>query len=111
MSAIDQASREAAFRFRELIEMDSRRILIEPRRHLVLGFFDRDAVDMVDFFTDLVVGKAIVAASKSEVVSLDVDGWTRVAQYVRQQRLHDPWHMRGGRGCGFIALVHHDPAY
>ena len=40
MAAIDQALAEAALGFGELVEMDPRGVVIEPRRHHVLGFFD-----------------------------------------------------------------------
>src|SRR6202040_3046814 len=48
MAAIDEPAAEAALAFDELIEMHSRRVLIEPRRHHVFGFFDCNAVAMVD---------------------------------------------------------------
>src|SRR5712672_2891399 len=105
MPAVDQAPAEAAFRFGILIEMDARRVLVEPRRQLMFGFFDSDAVDMVNSFPDPIVVKAILAAGKPEVIGLDVDGWARVAQHVRQHYLHDPWHMQGRRRRILVALV------
>src|SRR5262249_55966760 len=57
VATIDQSPAEAAFAFVELIEMNARRVLIKPRGNLVLGLLDGDAVNVVDFFSDLVIGK------------------------------------------------------
>ena len=48
MSAVDQPPPESSLAFDELIEMNTRRVLIKPGRDLMLGFLDRDAVDMID---------------------------------------------------------------
>ena len=56
---INQSPAETALAFDKLIEMDTGRVLIEPGGDLVLGFLDGDAVDVVDLFSDLVVGKTM----------------------------------------------------
>ena len=59
MTTINQPPAETALAFDKLIEMDTSRVLIEPGGDLVFGFLDGDAVDVVDFFSDLVVGKTM----------------------------------------------------
>jgi hypothetical protein len=61
-TTIDDAFAETAFRLRVLVEMHFGRILVQTGRHLVLGFFDRHAVDMVDLFADFIIAPAIGTA-------------------------------------------------
>ena len=68
MATIDEPASEAAFAFTELVEMNARRVLVQPRRHHVLGFFDRHAVDMVDLLADRVVVPRMRAAGKRKIV-------------------------------------------
>ena len=81
--AVDQPAAEAALRRGELVEMDARGVLIEPRRDLVLGLLDGDAVDVVDLLADRVVAEAVRAAGEREVVGLDVDRRTGAAEQSR----------------------------
>src|SRR5471030_1880795 len=83
MTAIDQAFPEAAFAFGEVIEMDARGILIEPRRDHVFGIFDRDTDDVIDLLAGLVVGKAVRAAGQHSVVSRGMDNRATAADIGR----------------------------
>ena len=53
--AIDQPPVETALCGGKLVEMDPGGVLVEPRRDLVFGFLNGDAVDVVDALADLVV--------------------------------------------------------
>ena len=59
MAAIDQAAAEPPLPLRKLVEVNPRGILVEPRRKLMLGFFDRHPVDMVDPLARLVIAPAV----------------------------------------------------
>ncbi len=69
VAAIDQPVAEPALLGAEQIEMDARRVLIEPGRDHMLGFFDGDAVDMIDALADLIIAVAILAAGQRHVVA------------------------------------------
>ena len=73
VAAIDQPAAEAAFALGELVEMDARGVLVEPCRDHVLGFLHGDAVDVVDFFPDLVVAEAVRAAGQRVVIGRGID--------------------------------------
>src|SRR5471032_850565 len=73
MTAIDQPLAEAAFAFGEMVEMDTRGILIEPRRDHVFGVFNRDADDMIDLLAGLVVAEAMRAAGQYVVIVRGMD--------------------------------------
>ncbi len=66
MAAIDQSLAEAALLGAERIEVDARGVLIKPGRDLVLGLFDRIAVDVIDLLAYRVVLETIFAASERE---------------------------------------------
>src|SRR6266704_1598815 len=61
MPAVDQPPAEAALALDELVEMNARGVLIEPRRDLVLGFLDRHAVDMIDSLADFIIAEATLS--------------------------------------------------
>src|SRR5579884_1284804 len=73
MAAVDQALAESPLAFLEMVEMDARVVLIEPGRHRVFGFFDGDAVQVVDLVAGLVIAAAARAAGKHGVISRSVD--------------------------------------
>src|ERR1700690_557032 len=98
MATVDQPPPEAALLGAELVEMDARGVLIEPRRDLMLGLFDRVAVDMVDLLANRVVTKTIGAAGKREIVSLDIERRTGFAQDIRLDRGRQARHVVAGRG-------------
>src|SRR3984957_1457998 len=79
VAAVDQPPAEAALLGAELVEMDARGVLIESRRDLMLGLFDRIAVDMVDLFANFVIAETIGAAGKREIVSVDIERGTGFA--------------------------------
>src|SRR5262245_13130855 len=105
--AIDEPAAEAALRLSELVEMDARRVLIEPRRDLMLGLLHGDAVDMVDALAHGVVTEAARAAGKLAVIGRDIEWWTGVAERAREHGLRQPRHVVGGRGRRFVAFAHH----
>src|SRR5689334_23578981 len=70
--AIDQPPPEPSFALDELIEMNARGVLIEPGRNLMLGFLDRDAVDMIDSLADVVVAETVRAAGERKVIGGNV---------------------------------------
>src|SRR4029453_9172197 len=74
--AIDKTSTESPAAFGELVEMDARGVLIEARRDLVFGFFDGHPVNVVDFFTNLVVAEAMHAPRQHIVIGRGIDAWT-----------------------------------
>ena len=87
MPAIDQAAAEAVLALGELVEVHPRGVLIEPRRHLVLGFLDRHAVDMVDHLADLIIAPAVRAAGEREVVAARDDDRGGFAEAIGLDRL------------------------
>src|SRR6202044_364952 len=80
VAAIDQPPPETTLLGVELIEMVARRVLINQRRNLMLGLFDRVTVDMVDLLADRVIAVAIGAAGKREIVSGDIERRAGFAQ-------------------------------
>src|SRR5262245_29075524 len=76
VSAIDKTPTESSAAFGELVEMDARGVLIKTRRDLVFGFFDGDAVNVVDFLTNFVVAEATHAPRQDIVVGRGIDAWT-----------------------------------
>ncbi len=91
--------------------MDARGVLVKPRRDLMLGFFDRIAVDVIDLLADLVVAEAIGAAGKREIVSRDIERRAGFAQDIRLDRGRQARHVIAGRGRRFVAFAHHHPAH
>src|SRR5260370_9201161 len=59
MAAIDEAAAEAPLALAVLVEMDLGAVLVEPRRHRLLGLLDRHAVDMIDALALGVVAPAM----------------------------------------------------
>ena len=57
MATVDQAAAKAALAFIELVEVNARCVLIETRGDLVLGFLDRNAVDVIDLLADMIIAK------------------------------------------------------
>ena len=95
----------------ELIEVHARGVLIEPRRHLVLGFLDRHAVDVVDLLAGLIVAEAMRRAREREVVVARDDHRAGFAERVRLDRLRQVRHQIARRRCRLVALAHHHPAH
>src|ERR1700738_77272 len=87
VAAIDQAAAEAVLALGELVEMNARRVLVEPRRHLVLGFLDCHAVDMVDHLADLIIAPAMRAAGEREVITPHDDDRRGFAEAIGLDRL------------------------
>ena len=77
--AIGEAAAEARVLAGMGVEMHTRRVLVEARGDLMLGFFDGNAIDVIDFFTDRVVAEAVRTAGKYVVVSRPVDLRARAA--------------------------------
>ena len=111
MAAVNQPFAEAAFAFGEVIEVNARRVLIKPRRDHVLGVFDGNADNVVDFFTLGVVAVAMRTAGQFGVVEVVLDDRATVAEgadidagrqfghdFVRCRRI-------------LVAFAHHDPAH
>src|SRR5215472_339319 len=111
MAAIDQASPKSSFAFRELVEMNARGVLIKPRRDLMLGFLDGDAVDVVNSLADVVVAETIGAAGEREVIGGELDRRTSLAEEFGIERGRQPRHVIAWRLCRLVALTHHDPAH
>src|SRR5215469_277671 len=111
MSAVDQPPPESSLAFDELIEMNARGVLIEPRRDLMLGFFDRDPVDVIDPLADVIVAETGGAAGEREVIGGDVDRRTGFAEEFRIERGGQARYVIARRRRRFVALAHHDPAY
>src|SRR4051794_15426262 len=80
MAAIDQPPAETVLAHRELIEVDTRGVLIKPRRHLVLGFLHCDAIHMIDLFADVIIAEAVWRARKRKVIMTHDHHWTRFAK-------------------------------
>ena len=78
--AIDEPTPNTVLALGGLIEVDAGRVLVEPRGNLVLGFLDRDPVDVVDLVACLIVTEAMRAARKRRVVGRDLDFRARHAE-------------------------------
>src|SRR5262245_26847927 len=91
--------------------MHTRRVLVKPGCELVLRFFDRNAVDVVDLLPDRVIAPAHRTPRECGVIGLDVDGWTCVAERTRLYRFGQVGHMVAPRWRRFVALVHHHPPH
>src|ERR1700735_3751719 len=83
VAAIDQALAEAALLGAVLVEVDARGVLIKPGRDLMLGFFDRVAVDVIDLLADLIVLEVIIATGEREIVSRYVERRAGFTQHIR----------------------------
>ena len=94
----------------ELIEVDARRVLVEPGRDLVLGLLDRHAVDMIDALADFVVAEAIGAAGEREIVGGDVERRAGFAKHLRIEHGRQARHVITRRRRRFVAFAHHHPA-
>ena len=68
VAAVDEPPAEAALLLHQLVEMDLRRVLVEPGRDHVLGFLDGHAVHMVDLLAHGVVVPEVRAAGERRVV-------------------------------------------
>src|SRR5271166_5213058 len=80
--AVDEPPAEPPLSLAELVEMNFGGVLVEPGRHLVLGFLDGDAVDMVDSFALSVVLEPIGRTAEGLVERGAIDaraGWPRSA--------------------------------
>ena len=89
--------------------MHPRGVLIEPRRDLVLGFLDRDAVDMVDPLADRVVVPEVRRTRERLVPRRHMQRRHRGAELIRRHRLGQLGHGRRRRGRGLVVLPHHHP--
>ncbi len=110
MAAVNEPLAEAVLALGELVEVHFRRVLIEPRRNHVLGFFHRHAVDVIDLLADGVIAETMRAAGEREVVSGCIDRRTSGAELRRFHRLRQLRHRVAGRGGLLVALTHHYPA-
>ena len=86
MAAIDQATAEAALAFGELVEVNLGGVLVQPGGELMLGLFDRHAVDMVDLLARQKIAPAIRRAGQGEVIFARVDHRAGVAELVGRER-------------------------
>ena len=91
--------------------MDARGVLIEPRRDHVLGFFHRDAVDVVDLFAGLVVAEAMRAAGEHGVVIGVVEIGQAAPSCAELDAFGRSGTISSGAGAFLVALAHHDPAH
>ena len=76
----------------------------------MLGFFNGDAVNMVDLFAGRVIGKTVRFPGKREIVAVEMKPvrqsemlWRNHACQFRDHRL--------GRGCIQVAFADHNPAH
>ncbi len=111
MPAINQPAAEAVLALGELIEVHARRVLVDPRRHLMFGFLHRHAVHVVDLFADLIVAEAVRAAGKREVVMAHDHHRARFAEICGIDCLRQLRNEIAGRRCCLVALAHHHPAH
>ena len=86
-------------------------VLIEARRHLVFGLFHRHAVDMVDSFADLVIGKAEQRARQHRIIIIGHDHRTGIPQSIGLKTGRKIGDMRLQSRTGGVGLAHHHPAH
>ena len=67
VSAVDDAGAQARLLLQVLVEVHAGVVLVELRRHLVLGVLDRDALRVVDAFAGRVVFPEEAAAGGHRV--------------------------------------------
>src|SRR5690606_22480544 len=80
MPAVNEPATEAALRAIKLIEMHTRRVLIESRCDLVRSFIDRHAVAMVDLLARLVILETPRAAGEHIIVAIGIELRQRAAE-------------------------------
>src|SRR5215472_18841758 len=85
VAAVDEAPTEAALALGELIEMNPCRVLIKPRRDLMLRLLDRHAVAVVDFLADRIVVPAVRPARERQIIGGGVDPRASGAERVRRE--------------------------
>src|ERR1700719_719084 len=73
VTAIDQAAAEPAFAFGKLIEMNTCGVLVKPRGGGMLGFFDGNAVHVIDLFAGFIMIKTVWAAGENRVVGRSIN--------------------------------------
>jgi hypothetical protein len=76
----------------------------------MLGFLHRDAVDMIDFFTDLVVTEPVRASGQDVVVGRAIDFRAGAAEARRLYALWKFGHLFAWRRPRLIAFAHHHPS-
>ena len=74
MTAIDEASSEAASGRGMLVEMHLGGVLVEPGSQHVVGLFHRHAVDMVDPLAGLVILQEMCRTREAGVVIFTAEG-------------------------------------
>ena len=84
MAAIDQATAEATIFLCQCIEMNFRGVLIKPRCHLMLGFFDGHAIDVINLFANRIIIPAEIRSSQNIVIGLAINQRARIAQGIRR---------------------------
>src|SRR5262249_58191690 len=109
MPAVDQPPPEPPLALDELIEMNARGVLIKPGRDLVLGFLDRDAVDVIDPLADGVVAETVGAAGEREVIGGDVNRRTGFAEEFGIECGRQARHVIAWRRRRLVALAYHYP--
>src|SRR5690606_35567597 len=93
-AAVDETAAEAAGAFGMLVEMDPRRVLVEPCRNLVLGFLDRDSIHVVDALAHLVVCPKERRAGEDCVVVGSRQLRQSATEFVGPDVFRQIWHMR-----------------
>src|ERR1700730_3963065 len=110
MPTVDEPALVAALFGDELVKMNARRVLVEPRGDLMLGFLNGHTLEMVDPFSRLVVVKEVPTTSELEVVGRQIDHRAGRPQRVGRDRLRQRGNQLCGRWRGALAFSHHDPA-
>ena len=64
---VAQPAAKAPLRFSQLIEVDPRRVLVEPCRQLVLRLLHRHSIKVVNLFTDRIVRMTIRRAGTGKI--------------------------------------------
>src|ERR1043166_7420658 len=110
MSAIDEAFAGIGLGLSQGVEMHPRGVLIEPRRHHVLGLLHRHAIAMIDLLAGLVVLPEMRAAGRRGVVEREI-GMRRQEQILGRNSVRRFRHMLLRRRRFGVALGDHHPAH
>src|SRR5258705_6227155 len=66
--AIDQPATEPPLSLGELVKVNPRRVLVKAGRKLVLCFFHRHAIDVIDALARCIIAESLSAAGESVIV-------------------------------------------
>src|SRR5258708_25682575 len=72
--AMDQPATEPRLSLGELVKVNPRRVLVKAGRKLVLCFFHRRAIDVIDALARCIVAESLGAAGKSMIVGGAANG-------------------------------------